>query len=159
MVEVMLTRHPALSARAPNPCTAPATLNTNVATLNNPFVFNDGTPVVTAADWTCRRQQIAALILGYEGGALPGKPQSVTASFTKSGNSGSLAVTVQDNNKQIQFTPTITFPSGNPPAGGWPLVIALGGASLPIPSGVSLQISVVYNALVLILTIDCCHEF
>ncbi|THH29795.1 hypothetical protein EUX98_g4398 [Antrodiella citrinella] len=126
-----------LAARAPNPCTAPSTANTNVSALNNPFIFNDGTPVQTAADWTCRHQQIAALILGYEGGTLPGTPQSVAATFSKNGNSGSLAITVKDNNTQITFTPTITFPSGNPPTGGWPLVIAVGGASLPIPSNIA----------------------
>ncbi|TCD65960.1 hypothetical protein EIP91_001952 [Steccherinum ochraceum] len=126
-----------LAARAPNPCTAPSTANTNVATLNNPFVFNDGTPVVTAADWACRRSQIAALVLGYEGGALPGAPQSVTASFSKSGNTGRLVITVTDSGKSIQYTPTITYPSGTAPAGGWPLVIGVGGASIPIPANVA----------------------
>jgi hypothetical protein len=121
----------------PSSCPISSTLpNYSDDKLLNPFVFNDGTPVQTKEDFTCRQQQILALIEGCEAGALPGKPQSVTASFTKSGSGGTLTITVQDNGKSISFAPTLTFPSGTPPTNGWPLAIAYEGGSIPIPAGV-----------------------
>jgi hypothetical protein len=116
-------------------CSTPTTLSGfSNAKLPNPFLFNDGsTTVKTTADWECRRSQIAALVQGYEGGTLPGKPSSVTGTFS----GGQLSVSVTDNGKSVSFSNHISLPSGSAPAGGWPLVIALGGASLPIPSGVS----------------------
>ena len=91
----------------------------------------------TKEDWECRRAQILSLLEGYESGALPGKPESVTAKFTQSGTKGTLAITASHGGSSITFSPTITFPSGNPPAGGWPLVIAYDGLSIPVPSNVS----------------------
>ncbi|KAI0063836.1 hypothetical protein BV25DRAFT_1837391 [Artomyces pyxidatus] len=62
-------------ANAQGTCSTPATISGySDAKLPNPFLFNDGTPVQTAADWTCRRSQIAALIQGYEAGTLPPAP-------------------------------------------------------------------------------------
>ncbi|KAF7796441.1 hypothetical protein EIP86_007618 [Pleurotus ostreatoroseus] len=131
------------SAPSPTPtgsssCSTPATVSgfSNSA-LPNPFLFDDGTPVQTADDWTCRRAQIAALIQGYEAGTLPGPPESLTASFTKSGNGGTLSITATNAGNTITWSNTITFPSGTAPAGGWPLVIAYEGGSIPIPSGIA----------------------
>lgn len=109
----------------------------NNAALPNPFIFNDGTPVLTADDWTCRRAQIAALIQGYEAGYLPPKPQTLTGTFSQSGTTGTLAITAGNGGSSISFSQTITYPSGTAPSGGWPLVIAYEGGSIPIPSGVS----------------------
>lgn len=39
--------------------------------LPNPFLFNDGKPVKSAADWKRRRQELIELILTYEYGELP----------------------------------------------------------------------------------------
>lgn len=100
-------------------------------------MFDDGTPVTTKDDWTCRRAQIASLIQGYEAGTLPGKPATVTGSISKSGTSGTLTVSVTDSGKTVSWTNTITYPSGTAPAGGWPLVIAYEGGSIPVPAGVS----------------------
>lgn len=91
----------------------------------------------SAADWQCRSQQLLALIQGYEAGALPGKPSSLTASLSKSGTSGTLTITASNGGSSITFAPKITFPSGNPPAGGWPLLIVYEGLSIPVPAGVS----------------------
>lgn len=115
-------------------CDTPATVSgySNSA-LPDPFTFNDGTPVQTAEDWECRRSQILALIQGYESGAMPAAPESVTA--TVSGNS--LVVTVSDGGKSISFNNSITYPSGTAPAAGWPVIIAYEYPSLPIPSGVA----------------------
>ncbi|GJE99510.1 CBM1 domain-containing protein [Phanerochaete sordida] len=126
------------SGTSPSTCTTASTIpGFSNAELPNPFVFNDGTPVTTKDDFTCRQQQILALIQGYEAGALPGPPQSVTASFAKSGNTGTLSITVTNAGKSISFAPTISFPSGTAPANGWPLVIAYEGGSIPVPAGIA----------------------
>lgn len=119
-------------------CSTPATIpNFNVSTLPNPFIFDDGKPVLTKDDWNCRRSQLSTLIQSYEAGALPGKPELVTHTFVKNGTSAVLNITVHENGKTISFAPTITFPSGDAPPGGWPMVIGYSGFSIPIPSGVS----------------------
>jgi hypothetical protein len=64
-------------------------------------------------------------------GTMPPKPQSVTATF--SGNT--LSVTVTDAGKSISFTATISTPAGNGP---FPAIIAIGGSSIPTPSGVAM---------------------
>ncbi|KAI0666627.1 hypothetical protein C8Q78DRAFT_438722 [Trametes maxima] len=140
---------PASSTGAPAPapsgpsasCSTPATIpGYSNAKLPNPFLFDDGTPVKTAADWECRSAQIKALIEGYEAGALPPKPSSVSAQFTQSGTKGTLSITVSNGGSSINFAPTITFPSGTPPEGGWPLVIAYDSLSIPVPAGIATMI-------------------
>lgn len=119
-------------------CPTPSTVSHfNVSSLPNPFVFDDGAPVLTKTDWTCRRAQIAALVQGYEAGQLPGKPQKLSVNFTQVNTTATLAITATNAGKSITFSPTIKYPSGSAPAGGWPLVIGYSGGSIPIPSGVS----------------------
>ena len=119
-------------------CSTPSTVSGfENAALPDPFLFNDGTRVKTVEDWSCRRAQILALTQGYESGTLPGPPRSLTAKLTKSGTAGNLTITARNGDTSITFTPTITFPSGEPPVGGWPLVIAYDGLSIPVPSNVS----------------------
>lgn len=119
-------------------CSTPSSIpNFNNGALPNPFLFNDGSPVQTLDDWTCRRAQIGALILGYEGGFLPPKPETLTGSFSQSGNTGNLTFTASNGGTSISFSSPITFPNGTAPLGGWPLMIAYEGGSIPIPAGVS----------------------
>lgn len=126
----------------PASCSTPSTVSGySNAKLPNPFLFNDGTAVKTKADWTCRRAQIAALIQGYEAGTLPPKPSTVTATFSKSGTTGTLAITASNGGSSISWSNTITFPSGTAPSGGWPLLIAYEGGSIPVPAGVRLVLS------------------
>ncbi|KAI1791348.1 hypothetical protein LXA43DRAFT_973192 [Ganoderma leucocontextum] len=113
----------------PGACSTPGTISGfNNSKLPNPFLFDDNTPVQSADDWTCRRAQIQAL--------LPGPPSSLTASL--SGNT--LSITASNGNSSITFKPTITFPSGTPPADGWPLVIVYDSLSIPVPSGIATMI-------------------
>jgi hypothetical protein len=100
-------------------------------------LFNNGTPVQTLDDWTCRRAQIAALIQGYEAGYLPPKPATLTGAFTLSGTKGNLAVTAANGGTSITFSSTITYPTGTAPSAGWPLIIAYEGGSIPIPAGIA----------------------
>ncbi|EMD31275.1 carbohydrate esterase family 15 protein, partial [Gelatoporia subvermispora B] len=117
-------------------CSTPSTVaGFNNSALPNPFIFNEGTPVQTVEDWSCRRAQISALIQGYEAGELPGPPDSFSGSFSLSGTRGTLSITARNGGNSISFSSTITYPSGTAPAAGWPLVIAYEGGSIPIPSG------------------------
>ncbi|KAK7434574.1 carbohydrate-binding module 1 [Stygiomarasmius scandens] len=126
------------STPIPGSCSTPLTVSGfNNAALPNPFLFNDGTPVKTKEDWECRRAQIAALIQGYEAGSLPGKPSSLSGTFSQSGNTGTLSITASNGGASIKFAPKITYPSGTAPANGWPLLIALEGGSIPVPAGIA----------------------
>ena len=136
------TVSPPSGTAAPSGCSTPSTVSGfSNHMLPNPFLFNDGTPVQSKEDWECRSAQITALVQGYEGGALAPAPSSLTAKFTKSGNKGTLAITAANPGASITFSPTITFPSGNPPAAGWPLVIGYEGGSIPVPSNVSVFVN------------------
>ncbi|KAH9940392.1 uncharacterized protein BXZ73DRAFT_98827 [Epithele typhae] len=129
-----------VSTEAPRACATPSSISGyNNAKLPNPFFFNDGTAVQSAEDWKCRSAQITALVQGYEGGAVMPAPTSLTATFTKSGTTGTLAITAKNGANSITFSPTIKFPSGTAPAAGWPLIIGYGGGSIPIPSNVAVM--------------------
>ena len=104
---------------------------TNTA-LPDPFLLIGGSRITAKSQWDCRRAQIAAVIQGYEAGTLPPKP-TVTGSLSGT----TLTVTASTGGKTVSFTNTITYPSGTAPAGGWPLLIALDGGSIPVPAGVS----------------------
>ncbi|KAK4148537.1 hypothetical protein C8A00DRAFT_19646 [Chaetomidium leptoderma] len=100
--------------------------------LNDPFTFHGGGKVSSKADWTCRQAEISQLLQKYELGTLPGKPSSVTASFSGS----SLSITVSDNGKSVSFSVTINNrPSGSGPH---PAIINFGSfGGLPVPAGVA----------------------
>ncbi|KAI0260091.1 hypothetical protein BC834DRAFT_832306 [Gloeopeniophorella convolvens] len=121
-------------------CATPSTLtHFNNSKLPDPFLFNDGVRrTLTKADWACRRAQIASLIQGYEAGALPGKPESVSVSFNKTAaTTGNLTLTARQNGNTISWSNIITFPNTTAPRGGWPLVIGYDGGSIPVPDGIA----------------------
>ena len=96
----------------------------------------------TKADWTCRREQIHALVQGYEAGSLPGRPPHFGVTFSRNATIGNLTITTgMSRSKTISFSSLITFPTGDPPRAGWPLIIGYGGGSIPIPDGVSQIVS------------------
>jgi endo-1,4-beta-xylanase len=109
--------------------------------LPNPFVFNDGTPVRTADDWTKRRDEIKNLFQDYEYGHLPPKPkmtvtrgevatdadakistQELTLKLEHEGNSIQLKVRVAWPSEAKEAVPVVLQPSfgfggkGPPPA-------------------------------------------
>ncbi|KAK5655084.1 hypothetical protein OQA88_5983 [Cercophora sp. LCS_1] len=125
---------PALSTPAVEPRQA-CDLSASYAAINekglpDPWKFFSGKPVVTAADFACRQAEMSKIMQQYELGDLPPAPDSVTA--TLSGTSMSLSIKVGSNTKSISVS--ITKPSGGGTTGG-PAIIAVGGASIPIPSG------------------------
>lgn len=98
--------------------------------LPDPFTFLNGSKVTTEAEWRCRKEEISSIIQRYELGPLPATPE-VNASL--SGNQ--LAITVTANGKTLRMTPTIRLPSSG--RGPFPAIIALGGASIPVPASVA----------------------
>jgi len=98
-------------------------LTTNTK-LPDPFKMLNGTRITTKAQWACRRAEIIALAEKFEYGTKPGKPSSVTGSFS----SNSITVNCSDAGKSISFICTITYPStGTAP---YPAIIGVGGSSL-----------------------------
>lgn len=99
--------------------------------LPNPWKFADGRAVETLEDWTCRQAEMSKIMQQFELGDFPPPPDSLTA--TMSGTSMSITIKVGSNTKTISVG--ITKPSGGGATGG-PAIIGVGGASIPIPSGV-----------------------
>ncbi|UKZ74864.1 carbohydrate-binding module 1 [Trichoderma virens FT-333] len=100
--------------------------------LNDLFTMFNGDKVTTKDKFLCRQAEMSELIQRYELGTLPGRPATVTASF--SGNT--LTINCGDSGKSISFTVTISYPSsGTAP---YPAIIGYGGGSLPAPAGVAM---------------------
>jgi len=72
------------------PVTLPATTTPN-SQLPDPFTKLDGTRLATAADWTCRREEILRLAEQTVCGTKPAKPASVTGTVAKTGDRRRLA--------------------------------------------------------------------
>lgn len=103
---------------------------TSTTALPDPFQSLDGTRITGAAQWECRRTEIAAQAAAYELGDNPGKPASVTGSF----DAGKITVTASDGTKTISFAATVTLPTtGSAP---YPAMIGIGGISLD-PAGLN----------------------
>ncbi|KAM0445283.1 hypothetical protein ACHAO4_009784 [Trichoderma viride] len=102
------------------------------AKLNDLFTMFNGDKVTTKGQFACRQAEISQLVQRYELGTLPGRPATLTASF--SGNT--LTINCGDSGKSMSFSVTITYPSsGTAP---YPAIIAYGGGSLPAPAGVAM---------------------
>lgn len=109
--------------------------------LPDPFLFEDGTPVLTLEDWACRRSQIAAIVQGYEAGYLPPRPPFVSSTFSVVNGTGNFTVQAGLNpNHAISFAQPITYPPGATPEAGWPLVIVYDALSIPVPDGIAVMV-------------------
>ncbi|KAH6675796.1 hypothetical protein B0J14DRAFT_372390 [Halenospora varia] len=101
----------------------------NEAKLPDPFTNVAGTAITKKDDWPCRKKEIWDLMAKYELGDKP-TPEKTTGTVSSS----SISVTVNDKGKTITFSAKVSLPnSGTAP---YPMVILVGGASLPIPAGV-----------------------
>ena len=69
----------------------------SVAALPDPFTTMNGTAVTTKEHWTCRREEIGAMLEHYELGEKPREPERVSGAI--SGNT--LTVTAEDQGKTI----------------------------------------------------------
>jgi hypothetical protein len=103
---------------------------TPVANLPDPFLMTSGTRISAAADWRCRRAEIAAQVQNYETGTKPPPPTNLKATYS----GGMLSVTVTEGSNSITLTTTISTPSG---AGPFPAVIGMDtGGTGALPSNI-----------------------
>jgi hypothetical protein len=103
----------------------------------DPFKFLDGTRMTTKEQWTKRRNEISALAQTFEYGIIPGKPQSVTGSFS----SNKITVTCTQNGKTISFSCSIQYPSkGTAP---YPAMIGCGMNTLSTTEILNLGVALI----------------
>lgn len=120
-------------------CPAIPTTSTSSYTskLPNPFAFFSGANVTTRSQWSCRRSEIRKLLLETEYGPLPpALPRSnISATFTPgTSDKGTITITITGAAKTISFAPKIAFPAEGNGTKPYPVVIAYGGSSIPLPS-------------------------
>jgi hypothetical protein len=92
--------------------------------LPDPFTFTDGRPVRTAADWRCRRAELAAQIQRFELGTRPEGPARVTGRM----QGQDLIVDATVDGKTISFPVKIALPAGGRPP--YPAIIGVGAVTL-----------------------------
>jgi hypothetical protein len=95
--------------------------------LPSPFVFFDGTPVTTKAQWECRRREIQHMAATYIYGPYPFEPDETTG--TVSGNN--ISITCTEGGNTETFTATVGSGSGD--------VLTINMGSGILPSGKSLS--------------------
>lgn len=103
--------------------------NPGVVSLKLPNPFAN---VKTRAQWECRQEAIREQFETYELGDFPSKPDSVKGTLI---DAKTLSVTVTVKDKTVAFNATISLPETN--NGPYPAIIAVGGASIPIPTTVA----------------------
>ncbi|MFW5656193.1 MAG: alpha/beta hydrolase family protein [Bacteroidota bacterium] len=88
--------------------------------LPDPFAWSDGSGRDTTFEsWQCRRAEIMAEIEHYEIGKIPGKTDTIIASFSD----GVLSIILIENDDTLTLTSEITLPEGEGP---FPAVIGIG---------------------------------
>ena len=101
--------------------------------LPNPFVFNDGTRVESAADWARRREEIYESAVGIQYGDMPPKPEFLEVQPTYlPGRTGinSFRIVTGTRKCPISFTMSLRLPENYDPALPPPVVVA-GDACFP----------------------------
>ncbi|KAF4633521.1 hypothetical protein G7Y89_g4604 [Cudoniella acicularis] len=110
-------------------------LTTSITTLPDPFLFSNGKRVSSQHQWNCRQKEISQLIQDYELGAKPARPTDFSVAWDNV--SKVLVVAPAVDGKKISFNVTIKYPSTTTGAGPFPAIIAIGGASIPLPASVA----------------------
>ncbi len=101
-----------------------------ITSFPDPFLWADSsTRLLYKTDWRRRRTQIGAQIQHYEIGNKPPRPDSMTASYSRSDSMLRIYVTV--NSQTLTLTSKITLPVGTGP---FPAVIGMNSPSGSIPS-------------------------
>lgn len=89
--------------------------------LPNPFVFRDGSPVKTRADWKRRREELKTLLLGYEYGHPAPNPRNVASQEQGSGTDASTGAATRQTllsmgpDHRVSVTLHISIPPGKGP--------------------------------------------
>lgn len=105
--------------------------------LPDPFMWSDNSGRSTNfSDWEHRRNEIKAEIENYEIGIKPGRPDTVTATFTRSATAGSgtLSVVVTRNGQTMTLTSQVSFPATA--TGPFPAIIGMNSLSGSIPADI-----------------------
>jgi hypothetical protein len=106
----------------------------NESTLPSPFQYLNSTGgAVNSISWDCRRAQISSLLQMYELGFIPTSLSSMNASLS----SNTLTIGAALGDASISFTASISYPADADGTQQYPAIIALGGPSIPIPSGIA----------------------
>lgn len=102
----------------------------SIKPLTDPFEWSDGSGrSIDFKNWSHRRSQIMAEIEHYEIGKKPGRPESMTATYS----GGKLTVNVTVDGNRLTLTSTVTLPSG---PGPFPAVIGIGRGTGSLPSDI-----------------------
>ncbi|MCP4760584.1 MAG: hypothetical protein GY870_02310 [archaeon] len=101
-----------------------------INSLQDPFILNNGTRVITSEEWSERREEIKTLLLNEEYGQMPDRPDAINATklSTKTLENGStlniLTLSLVPSNEtpsiEINFTIWVFIPSG---VGPFPAII------------------------------------
>ena len=85
--------------------------------LPNPFVFDDGTPVKTPADWTKRRQELYKSAVELQYGTIPPKPEFLEVELLSLCNHDSYRIHTGTREKPFTMSLHLFLPKGvaNPP--------------------------------------------
>jgi hypothetical protein len=94
----------------------------SIDTLPNPFLNQQGNPLIKKSDWTCRSKEIGFQAQRFSLGTKPPKPESVRSELK--GNQ--LRVMIEHQGKTTEFTADISWPkTGHAP---YPAIIGIGGS-------------------------------
>jgi hypothetical protein len=94
----------------------------SIPSLPDPFEWADGRGrMAHFSDWRYRRAEISAQIQNYEIGVKPPRPDTITASFSRSDSILRVIVTV--NGKSLTLTSKVYLPAGTGP---FPAIIGVG---------------------------------
>jgi hypothetical protein len=109
-----------------------------VEPLTDPFIWSNGSGRSTNfSDWEHRRNEIKAEIENYEIGTKPGRPDTITATYTPGANpatGGTLVVVVTKNGQTLTLTSQVSLPAtGTAP---YPIVIGMNSLSGSIPANI-----------------------
>ncbi|MDR1689834.1 MAG: hypothetical protein LBS21_14700 [Clostridiales bacterium] len=86
----------------------------------------DGTKVTTAAEWEERDEEIRRILQYYMYGVWRGGEGEIL-DYTVSGNNIGITVKREGLEGAAEFTSSVSLPQGNAPAGGWPVIVGIGG--------------------------------
>ncbi len=95
--------------------------------VNPPDVLKmwDGTAVTEKGQWEARRQEIKAILQQYMYGIWR---TGENISYAVSSDKKQLRIKVSANGKSGTFNAAVALPQGTAPAGGWPVIVGVGGA-------------------------------
>jgi hypothetical protein len=108
-----------------------------INSLNDPFLFLDGSRVKSLADWTRRQAEIKNLAQYYEFGWVPPAPPTLIATSSGTATTKTIALNMAASNGNTYSTTNavkITLPSGasvNGKTAPWPLIVSIDLSATP----------------------------